>query len=156
MTFDPPLGWGHALGDAIDGWRCKRLKEGDLALAWNPVFSISGDLPSREHIPSYSPQGRGRGERLNRTLQGRLINELRVAGITTVEAANAYLREQFIADYDAQFTFPPADPDPAFVALGTVDLDLILCQGEGGATRQAARPAHLRAAPRDRPPPSPR
>jgi len=34
------------------------------------------------HIPSYSPQGRGRGERLNRTLQGRLINELRVAGIT--------------------------------------------------------------------------
>src|SRR5678816_924579 len=42
------------------------------------------------HIPSYSPQGRGRGERLNRTLQGRLINELRVAGITTVEAANAY------------------------------------------------------------------
>ena len=76
-----------------------------------------------EHIPSYSPQGRGRGERLNRTLQGRLINELRVAGITTVEAANAYLREHFIADYDAQFTCPPADPDPAFVALGTVDLD---------------------------------
>ena len=83
-----------------------------------------------EHIPSYSPQGRGRGERLNRTLQGRLINELRVAGITTVEAANAYLREHFIADYDAQFTCPPADPDPAFVALGTVDLDLILCQEE--------------------------
>jgi hypothetical protein len=41
-----------------------------------------------------------------------------VAGITTVEAANAYLREHFIADYDAQFTCPPADPDPAFVALG--------------------------------------
>ena len=31
VTFDPPLGWGYALGDAIDGWRCKRLKEGDLA-----------------------------------------------------------------------------------------------------------------------------
>ena len=121
-----------------------------------------------EHIPSYSPQGRGRGERLNRTLQGRLINELRVAGITTVEAANAYLREQFIADYDAQFTCPPADPDPAFVALGTVDLDLILCQEEertvgldnvvvleGVALQlsQAARPAHLRAPARDRPPP---
>jgi len=82
------------------------------------------------HIPSYSPQGRGRGERLNRTLQGRLINELRVAGIPTGEAANAYLREHFIADYDAQFTCPPADPDPAFVALGTVDLELILCQEE--------------------------
>src|SRR5207247_2548909 len=39
-----------------------------------------------EHIPSYSPQGRGRSERLNRTLQGRLINELDGAGITTVAA----------------------------------------------------------------------
>ena len=83
-----------------------------------------------EHIPSYSPQARGRGERLNRTLQGRLINELRVAGITTVEAANAYLREQFIADYDSQFTLPAGGPGPAFVALGTVDLDLILCHEE--------------------------
>ena len=46
---------------------------------------------------SYSPQARGRGERLHRTLQGRLINELRLAGIPTVAAANAYLRERFIA-----------------------------------------------------------
>jgi hypothetical protein len=43
----------------------------------------------------------------------------------TVEAANAYLRAHFIADYDAQFTCPPADPDPAFVTLGAVDLALI-------------------------------
>ena len=53
-----------------------------------------------------------------------------MAGITTVEAANAYLREHFIADYDAQFTCPPADPDPAFVALGAVDLELIRCREE--------------------------
>ena len=39
-----------------------------------------------EHIPSYSPQARGRSERLNRTLQDRLVNELRVAGIATLEA----------------------------------------------------------------------
>jgi len=37
-----------------------------------------------EHIPAYSPQARGRSERLNRTFQDRLVNELRVAGITTV------------------------------------------------------------------------
>lgn len=80
-----------------------------------------------EHIPSYSPQARGRSERLNRTLQGRLINELRVAGITTVDAANAYLREHFIPDYHTQFTRPPTDPAPAFVALGAADLDGILC-----------------------------
>jgi hypothetical protein len=83
-----------------------------------------------EHIPSYSPQARGRSERLNRTLQGRLINELRVAGCTTVAAANAYLRTQFIADYDSQFSRPPAEPAPAFVPLGAADLDLILCHAE--------------------------
>jgi hypothetical protein len=79
-----------------------------------------------EHIASYSPQARGRVERLNRTLQGRLVNELRVAGITTLEAANAYLRDQFIADYNSEFTRPPADPASAFVPLGAVDLDPLL------------------------------
>jgi hypothetical protein len=82
-----------------------------------------------EHIPSYSPQARGRVERLNRTLQGRLVNELRVAGITTLEAANAYLREHFIADYNSEFTHPPADPASAFVPLGdAVDLDQLLAE----------------------------
>lgn len=81
-----------------------------------------------EHIGAYSPQARGRGERLNRTLQDRLVNELRVAGITAVAAANGYLRERFIADYDAQFAHPPADPSSAFVPLGAVDLNQILCE----------------------------
>src|SRR5439155_8873155 len=49
-----------------------------------------------EHILGYSPQARGRSERMNGTLQGRLVNELRVAGITTVAAANRYLREGFL------------------------------------------------------------
>jgi hypothetical protein len=82
-----------------------------------------------EHIPSYSPQARGRIERLNRTLQGRLINEFRVAGITTLAAANTYLRERFIADYNSEFTRPPADPASAFVPVGdTVDLDELLAE----------------------------
>ncbi len=83
-----------------------------------------------DHIGAYSPQARGRGERLNRTLQGRLINELRLAGITMLEAANAYLRERFIPDYNATFTRPPADPTSAFVPLGDVDLEQILCEEE--------------------------
>jgi transposase len=83
-----------------------------------------------EHIGAYSPQARGRGERLNRTLQDRLINELRLAGIDTLEAANAYLRERFIPDYDTRFSHPPADPTSAFVALGDVDLEQILCEEE--------------------------
>ena len=49
-----------------------------------------------EHILGYSPQARGRSERANRTLQGRLVNELRLAGITTVAGANRHLRERFL------------------------------------------------------------
>ena len=83
-----------------------------------------------EHIPSYSPQGRGRGERLNRTLQDRLVNELRAAGIRTVEAANRYLREHYLADHNGRFTRPPRDPESAFVATRGIDLDQILCHEE--------------------------
>lgn len=79
-----------------------------------------------EHILGYSPQARGRSERANRTVQGRLVNELRVAGITTLEAANADLREHFVPAYDASFARPPADPASAFVPVGRVDLEQIL------------------------------
>jgi hypothetical protein len=80
-----------------------------------------------EHIPAYSPQARGRSERLNRTFQDRLVNELRVAKITTVPAANAYLRNQFLPTHNATFSCAPADPTSAFVPLGRVDLEQILC-----------------------------
>ena len=46
----------------------------------------------------------------NRTLQDRLVNELRLAGITTVAAANAYLQERFIPDYNATFISDAAEP----------------------------------------------
>jgi len=83
-----------------------------------------------EHIGAYSPQARGRGERLNRTVQGRLVNELALAGITTLAAANAYLTERFLADYNDEFARPPADSTSAFVPLPGVDLDAILCEQE--------------------------
>jgi transposase len=57
-----------------------------------------------EHIVGFSPHARGRSERANGTLQGRLVNELRVAGIRTVAAANEYLRTRFQPDYDATFS----------------------------------------------------
>lgn len=83
-----------------------------------------------EHILSYSPQARGRSERLNRTLQDRLVNELRVARIRSVQAANRYLRERFIPRHNERFARPPQDPTPAFVPLGRVDLTQILCHEE--------------------------
>jgi len=81
-----------------------------------------------EHIPAYSPQARGRSERLNRTFQDRLVNELRVAGITNLPAANAYLATTFLPCHNATFARSPRDPASAFVALGATDLDAILCQ----------------------------
>ena len=83
-----------------------------------------------QHIPSYSPQARGRSERLNRTLQNRLVNELRVAAIRTRKAANHYLAEQFVPQHNATFACPPRDLASAFVPLGAVDLDPILCREE--------------------------
>jgi len=80
-----------------------------------------------EHILGYSPQARGRSERMNGTLQGRLVNELRGARITTVAAANRYLRERFLPDFNAEFSHAPAEPAPAFVPLGGVELEQILC-----------------------------
>src|SRR5881409_3321864 len=71
-----------------------------------------------EHILGYSPQARGRSERVNRTLQDRLVNELGVAGITTVAAANRYVRDRFLPAFNAEFGRPPADHASALVPLG--------------------------------------
>mgnify|MGYP000687023377 CR=1 FL=1 len=80
-----------------------------------------------EHIPAYSPQARGRSERLNRTLQDRLVNELRVHGIEHVEDANRYLREVFIPNYNREFSIPARRPENVFVRSKGTDLDQILC-----------------------------
>jgi transposase len=76
-----------------------------------------------EHIPSYSPQARGRSERMNRTLQDRLVNELKAAGMGRVDAANRYLKERYIPTHNEAFEKPPQEPTSAFVGLGQVDLD---------------------------------
>jgi hypothetical protein len=81
-----------------------------------------------EHIPAYSPQARGRSERMNRTLQGRLVNELRVAKIRSVEMANRYLRDHYVPQHNATFRRAPSDAANAFVPVGAVNLDTILCQ----------------------------
>jgi transposase len=83
-----------------------------------------------EHILAYSPQARGRSERVNRTLQDRLVKELHTARITTVERANRYLSECFLPAYNAEFGRAPADSASGFAPLGTVDLDTILCHEE--------------------------
>lgn len=83
-----------------------------------------------EHIAAYSPEARGRSERMFGTLQGRLVRELVDAGITTMDAANRYLIEVYLPDHNARFTVPAAEPGTAFVSAGRVDLADILCHQE--------------------------
>jgi hypothetical protein len=80
-----------------------------------------------EHIPSYSPQARGRSERMNRTLQDRLVNELRAAGARTMAAANVYLRETYITRHNEFLAREPLEAESAFVSVGEAELDEILC-----------------------------
>lgn len=68
-----------------------------------------------EHIAAYSPQARGRSERAFQTLQDRLPKELRLAGITTVEEANRWLAETYIAEYNRLFAIEPLEEGSAFV-----------------------------------------
>lgn len=79
------------------------------------------------HIASYSPEARGRMERLFGTLQGRLPQELRIAGITTMEAANRWLAEVFLPRFNARFAVSAAEPGSAFVAYVGRPLEDILC-----------------------------
>ena len=59
-------------------------------------------------IAAYSPQARGRSERSFGTWQGRLPQELRLAGVTTLEQANRFLRERYIAEFNQKFAVPAA------------------------------------------------
>jgi hypothetical protein len=76
-------------------------------------------------IPAYSPQARGRSERSFGTWQGRLPQELRLAGIKTQEAANDFLTERYVAEFNRRFAVRSEQPGTAFVACRRRDLDLI-------------------------------
>lgn len=80
-----------------------------------------------EHIPAYSPQARGRSERAFRTLQDRLPKELDLAGIADVEAANRFIAEVFLPEYNARFAVAAAEPGCAFVPVPAAQWQEVLC-----------------------------
>jgi Winged helix-turn helix len=80
-----------------------------------------------EHIAAYSPEARGRSERMFGTLQGRLPKELKLVGITDIEAANRYLRETYLSAHNRQFTVEPELAQSAFVPIAGFDLANVLC-----------------------------
>ena len=77
-------------------------------------------------IWAYSPQARGRCERAFGTIQGRLPQELKKAGITDYDQANCYLQDIFIPQFNRKFTVVPKETGSAFVRLGRRDLKLVL------------------------------
>ncbi|MDI7861956.1 ISNCY family transposase [Rhizobiaceae bacterium n13] len=84
-----------------------------------------------EILCANSSQAKGRVERMNRTLQDRLVKELRLAGIDTMEAGNAFLPD-FMADYNARFAIVPARSDDLHRPLNLAPdrLREVLCKRE--------------------------
>ncbi|MEK6684453.1 MAG: ISNCY family transposase [Nitrospirota bacterium] len=91
-----------------------------------------------ELITAYSPQAKGRIERLFETLQDRFVKELRLAGIDTVSAANTFLTETYLPQFNTQFAVPAAEPGDLHRPLTARE------RGELGAifARQETRVVH--------------
>lgn len=81
-------------------------------------------------IAAYSPQARGRSERMFKTLQGRIPRELVLHGITDMETANRYLKNQFLPAFNKGFKVTPREDGSAFVPLMGCHLREILCPQE--------------------------
>jgi transposase len=122
------------------GLFCSLYSDRGSHMAWTPK---AGGLVDREHptqiaralkqlgielILAYSPQARGRCERIFGTWQGRLPQELRLRGITTVEAANEFLRQDWIAMHDASFSVEAEQPGTAFLPYTGGELEKIFSQ----------------------------
>ena len=79
-------------------------------------------------IPAYSPQARGRSERNFSTWQGRLPQELRLRGIRTLEGANQFLNDHYIAEFNRRFTVPAAERGTAFISCRHRNLEMVFTQ----------------------------
>lgn len=83
-----------------------------------------------QHIAAYSPQARGRSERMFGTLQNRIPQELALRGITSMEEANQYLREVYLPRHNEQFTVKPTDEESAYIKWTGENLNEVLCHKE--------------------------
>jgi transposase len=82
------------------------------------------------HIGAYSPEARGRSERMFGTLQARLVRELADAAIDTIEAANRFIAETYLPAHNLTFMVEASEAGTAFLPWTRGDLDETLCQQE--------------------------
>jgi transposase len=83
-----------------------------------------------KHIPAYSPEARGRSERMFATLQDRLVKEMADANIETMQDANRFLTETYLPDHNRRFAVEASETGTAFIPWVGGDLNEILCQQE--------------------------
>jgi hypothetical protein len=109
------------------------------------VFSVNTNNPNRDKITQFerackelgieiihahSPQAKGRVERANQTLQDRLVKELRLAGISTMDEANVFVQTGYIEKHNAKFAVQATNPIDAHRSSKKFDLDKIFCMRE--------------------------
>ena len=109
------------------------------------VFSVNTNNPDREKLTQYgramkelgievkyarSPQAKGRVERANGVLQDRLVKELRLKNISSIEEASKYLREEFLAKHNQKFAVEPEAQQDLHRSIDGFDLDKIFCRKE--------------------------
>ena len=100
-----------------------------VGLRPRPVGLALEDL-GIEHIAAYSPEARGRSERVFRTPRDRLVKELAQAGITEIEAANRFITEVYLPEHNARFAVAPEQDGSAFVACAPEQWRELLCRHE--------------------------
>jgi hypothetical protein len=139
--------WAAAYGlpralyvDRAGIYRAEREPTGDELLSGTKPVTQFGramvDLDV-ELILAHSPQAKGRVERRNGLLQDRLVKEMRLRGIGSIEAANAYLDSDYLASLNTDYTVDPADPADGHRPIpADVRLDEILCEQEHRAVGQ--------------------
>lgn len=105
----------------------KNNEEKDKKTHWELAVEAVGSRVSH----AGSPQAKGRVERSNGTMQDRLCKEMRLAGVSSIEEANRFLREgNFIADHNAKFAVPAAQKGDAHMPANYYDLESIFCVKE--------------------------
>jgi hypothetical protein len=116
FTVSPRAGESEAERTAAD--RLTQMGRGlrELGIGW---------------IAAYSPQAKGRIERSFLTAQDRLVKDLRLAKVSTMEAANTFLEEEYWPEWNARFASPIADfPNQHRALTPALELAAILCHVE--------------------------
>lgn len=122
MPTETTLGYMHCLHDHILAHGLPMALYSDR----HSIFRVNGEYEGEtqwgramntlgiEQICANSPQAKGRVERVNQTLQDRLVKEMRLQGIDTPEQANTWL-PQYITEFNARFAVEAAQPEDAHV-----------------------------------------